>query len=60
MRPTDDERDDELQDDELKVVALFSALGLAVSAAVISMLPEEAMSWAIAHLMLHLELMPAH
>ncbi|HSV23195.1 MAG TPA: hypothetical protein VLJ17_09220 [Xanthobacteraceae bacterium] len=35
---------------DLTVVLLFSALGLVLSLAVISMMPADAMSWAIAHL----------
>ena len=35
---------------ELAAVSLFSALGLVLSLAVISMLPEEAMGWALAQL----------
>jgi hypothetical protein len=35
---------------DLTVVVLFSALGLVLSLAVISMIPADAMSWAIAHL----------
>jgi len=35
---------------DLAVVFLFSALGLVLSLAVISMLPADPMSWAIAHL----------
>jgi hypothetical protein len=38
------------EQNELKAVCLFSALGLVLSAAVISMLPPDAMNWAIAHL----------
>jgi hypothetical protein len=34
---------------DLTVVLLFSALGLVLSLAVISMLPADTMSWAIAH-----------
>ena len=35
---------------DLTVVSLFSALGLVLSLAVISMLPADTMNWAIAHL----------
>ena len=38
------------QDNDLTVVLLFSALGLALSVAVLSILPADAVSWAIAHL----------
>lgn len=54
MRTTDG------RDKELDVVVLFSALGLAVSAAVISAMPEDAMGWAIAHIKMHLDMMPKH
>jgi hypothetical protein len=40
----------------LEVVCLFCALGLVLSAAVISMVPADAMSWATAHLHLQLHL----
>ena len=46
------------QANELKVVCLFSALGLVLSAAVISMVPADAMSWATAHL--HLGMTSGH
>jgi hypothetical protein len=36
--------------DDLTVVCLFSALGLVLTLAVISMMPADATSWAIAHL----------
>jgi hypothetical protein len=36
--------------DDLTVVCLFSALGLVLSLAVISMMPADALSWAIAQL----------
>lgn len=38
------------QDRDLAAVLLFCALGLALSLTVLSMLPADAMSWAIAHL----------
>ena len=43
---------------ELMAVCLFSALGLVLSAAVISMVPADAMSWATAHL--HLGMTSGH
>jgi hypothetical protein len=38
------------EDHDLTAVLLFCALGLALSLTALSMLPADAMSWAIAHL----------
>jgi hypothetical protein len=46
------------QANELNVVCLFSALGLVLSAAAISLMPVDAMSWTAAHL--HLGMMSGH
>jgi hypothetical protein len=43
---------------ELMAVCLFSALGLVLSAAGISIMPADATSWEIAHL--HLEMTSGH
>jgi len=44
----------------LEVVCLFAALGLSLSAAVISMVPADALSWVAAHLHLHMGLPSGH